>query len=132
MPSICERRLVVTGCVAVLLVLAPIGFAAPAAAQCLSETECDSLRTQLREIKSARSADKITWDDYGGTGVLSAVAAEMNRYAYTGYAAAGMKWMETVWPGNDRVKGAFLEKLRETRSKSVFAEDIRVLSTDTR
>ncbi len=90
------------------------------------------IQAKLREIKSARSADKIAWDDYASKGVLSAVAAEMNRYAYTGYAAAGMKWMETVWPGNDRVKGAFLEKLRESRAKSVFAEDLRVLSTDTR
>ena len=90
------------------------------------------IQAKLRQIKSARSADKIVWDDYAATGVLSAVAAEMNRYAYTGYAAAGMKWMDSVWPGNDRVKGAFLEKLRESRAKSVFADDLRVLSTDTR
>ena len=86
----------------------------------------------MREIKSARSADKIKWDDYVATGVLSAVAAEMNRYAYTGYGAAGMNWLETVWPGNDAIKVAFLDKLRETRAKSVFAEDLRVLATDTR
>ena len=56
----------------------------------------------------------------------------MNRHAYTGYAAAGMNWLETVWPGNDTVKVAFLDKLRESRAKSVFADDLRVLATDTR
>jgi hypothetical protein len=45
---------------------------------------------------------------------------------------AGSNWMETVWPGNDTVKVAFLGKLRESRAKSVFAEDLRVLATDTR
>ena len=90
------------------------------------------IQAKLREIKSARSADKIKWDDYYATGVLTAVAAEMNRHAYTGYAPAGMGWMETVWPGNDTVKAAFLEKLREARQKSVFADDLRVLATDTR
>ena len=64
--------------------------------------------------------------------VLSAVAAEMNRHAYTGYGAAGMNWLETVWPGNDTVKVAFLEKLRETRAKSAFSEELRLLATDTR
>ncbi|MGE0355280.1 MAG: hypothetical protein AB7P08_00050 [Burkholderiales bacterium] len=90
------------------------------------------IQDKLREIKRERSADKIKWEDYVATGVLSAVAAEMNRYAYTGFAAAGMNWLDTVWPGNDRVKVAFLQKLRESRAKSVFAEDLRVLATDTR
>ena len=90
------------------------------------------IQAKLREIKSQRSADKLKWDDYAGTGVLAAVAAEMNRYAYTGFGAAGMNWLETVWPGNDAVKRQFLDKLRETRAKSAFAEDLRVLSTDTR
>lgn len=90
------------------------------------------IQAKLREIKSERSADKIKWDDYVATGVLSAVAAEMNRYAYTGHAAAGMNWLETVWPGNDAIKVTFLEKLRESRVKSVFAEELRVLATDTR
>lgn len=90
------------------------------------------IQAKLREIKSQRASDKLKWDDYAGTGVLSAVAAEMNRYAYTGFGAAGMNWLETVWPGNDAVKGEFLAKLRETRVKSAFAEDLRVLSTDTR
>jgi hypothetical protein len=90
------------------------------------------IQAKLREIKSQRSADKLKWDDYFSTGVLSAVAAEMNRYAYTGFGAAGMNWLETVWPGNDAIKVQFLEKLRETRVKSAFADDLRVLSTDTR
>ncbi len=90
------------------------------------------IQDKLREIKRERSADKIKWEDYVATGVLSAVAAEMNRYAYTGFAAAGMNWLDSVWPGNDRVKVAFLQKLRESRAKSVFAEDLRVLATDTR
>ena len=90
------------------------------------------IQAKLREIKSQRSADKLKWDDYVATGVLSAVAAEMNRYAYTGFGAAGMNWLETVWPGNDAIKVQFLAKLRETRVKSAFADDLRVLSTDTR
>lgn len=90
------------------------------------------IQAKLRDIKAARSADRMKWDDYFATGVLSALAAEMNRHAYTGHAAAGMSWLETVWPGNDAVKVAFLGKLRETRLKSAFAEDLRVLATDTR
>jgi hypothetical protein len=90
------------------------------------------IQAKLREIKSQRSADKIKWDDYVATGVLSAVAAEMNRYAYTGFAGAGMNWLETVWPGNDAIKVTFLDKLRETRVKSVFAEDLRALAADAR
>jgi hypothetical protein len=96
------------------------------------KTRTAEIQAKLREIKSSRSADKIKWDDYYATGVLSALAAEMNRHAYTGYAVAGSNWMETVWPGNDTVKVAFLGKLRESRAKSVFAEDLRVLATDTR
>jgi hypothetical protein len=90
------------------------------------------IQAKLREIKTQRSADKLKWEDYVATGVLSAVAAEVNRYAYTGYGAAGMNWLENTWPGNDAIKLTFLEKLRETRAKSVFVEDLRVLATDTR
>ncbi|NJD88877.1 MAG: hypothetical protein FIB05_12815 [Betaproteobacteria bacterium] len=96
------------------------------------KTRTSEIQAKLKEIKSSRSADKIKWDDYYATGVLSAVAAEMNRHAYTGYGAAGMNWLETVWPGNDTVKVAFLEKLRETRAKSAFSEELRLLATDTR
>ena len=70
--------------------------------------------------------------EIGASGVLSAIAAEMNRYAYTGFAGAGVNWMEGVWPGNDAIKVSFLGKLRETRTKSAFADDLRVLSTDNR
>ena len=90
------------------------------------------VQAKLREIKGSRSADKIRWEDYYATGVLSAIAAEMNRHAYTGFAPAGMSWLETVWPGNDTVKVAFLEKLRESRAKSVFADQLRILATDVR
>ena len=90
------------------------------------------IQARLREVKGERSSDKAKWDDYYASGVLSAIAAEMNRYAYTGFAGAGANWLEPVWPGNDAIKVAFLEKLRETRAKSVFADDLRVLSTDTR
>lgn len=96
------------------------------------KTRTTEIQAKLKEIKGSRSADKIKWDDYYATGVLSAVAAEMNRHAYTGYGAAGMNWLETVWPGNDTVKVAFLDKLRESRAKSVFADELRVLATDTR
>lgn len=98
----------------------------------LRKARTTDITAKLRAVKGSRSADKISWDDYASTGVLSAVAAEMNRYAYTGFAAAGMNWLETVWPGNDTIKVAFLEKLRETRVKSVFADDLRVLATDAR
>jgi hypothetical protein len=90
------------------------------------------IQAKLREVKSERSADKAKWEDYFASGVLSALAAEMNRYAYTGFAGAGVNWMETVWPGNDAIKMSFLEKLRDTRAKSAFAEDLRALATDTR
>lgn len=90
------------------------------------------IQAKLREIKSQRSADKLKWDDYVATGVLAAVAAEMNRYAYTGFGAAGRNWLETVWPGNDAIKVQFVAKLRETQAKSAFADDLRILSTDKR
>jgi hypothetical protein len=90
------------------------------------------IQAKLREVKAERSADKAKWEDYFASGVLTAVAAEMNRYAYTGHAGAGLNWLEGVWPGNDAIKLGFLEKLRETRAKSAFAEDLRVLSTDNR
>jgi hypothetical protein len=64
--------------------------------------------------------------------VLAAVSAEMNRYAYTGHGAAGMNWLETVWPGNDAVKLKFVSTLRQTQAKSVFAEDIKALASDYR
>ncbi len=44
------------------------------------------------------------------TACSSAVSAEINRYTYTGHGAAGMNWLETVWPGNDAVKAKFVER----------------------
>lgn len=90
------------------------------------------IQAKLREVKGERSTAKAKWDDYYASGVLSAIGAEMNRYAYTGFAGAGANWFETVWPGNDEIKAAFLAKLRETREKSLFAAELRQLSGDAR
>jgi len=90
------------------------------------------IKERLAAIKSSRSADKLTWEDYFQNGVLAAVSAEMNRYAYTGHGAAGLNWLETVWPGNDAVKVKFVSTLRQTQAKSVFAEDIKALASDYR
>ena len=65
-------------------------------------------------------------------GVLSAVSAEINRFAYTGHGSAGLNWLETVWPGNDATKLRLLEGLRKTWAKSVFAEDLKSLAADYR
>jgi len=90
------------------------------------------IKTKLAEIKQGRSADQLKWDDYYATGVLAAVSAEMNRYAYTGHAAAALNWLETLWPGNDAVKLKMLNTLRTAWSKSVFAEDLKGLAADYR
>ena len=90
------------------------------------------IRTKLAEIKQGRSADQLKWDDYYATGVLAAVSAEMNRYAYTGHAAAALNWLETLWPGNDAVKLKMLNTLRTAWTKSVFAEDLKGLAADYR
>jgi hypothetical protein len=87
---------------------------------------------RLREIKAGRSADKLKWEDYFENGVLSAVSAEINRYTYTGHGNAGMLWLEQTWPGNDAVKLKFVNTLRQTQAKSVFAEDLRALAADYR
>jgi len=63
---------------------------------------------------------------------IAAVSAEMNRYAYTGHAAAALNWLETLWPGNDAVKLKMLNTLRTAWSKSVFAEDLKGLAADYR
>ncbi|HUI99628.1 MAG TPA: hypothetical protein VLY46_05290 [Usitatibacter sp.] len=86
------------------------------------------VKTKLSAIKSARSVEKLEWSDYFGSGLLGAVAAEMNRYTYTGHGDAGYNWLETVWPGNDEVKVKFIETLRETQAKSAFAEDLKRLA----
>jgi hypothetical protein len=90
------------------------------------------IKNRLASIKSGRSADKLKWEDYFENGVLAAVSAEMNRYAYTGHGNAGYNWFETVWPGNDAVKVKFVQTLRQTQSKSAFAEDLKTLATDRR
>ena len=90
------------------------------------------IKTRLASIKSSRSADKLKWEDYFENGVLAAVSSEMNRYTYTGHGGAGMSWLETIWPGNDAVKVKFISTLRQTQSKSVFAEDLRALASEYR
>jgi hypothetical protein len=92
----------------------------------------DDIKAKLAAIKSGRAADKLRWEDYFQNGVLSAVSAEMNRYTYTGHGNAGMNWLESVWPGNDAVKVKFVNTLRQTQVKSVFAEDLRTLASDGR
>ena len=87
------------------------------------------IKTRLAGIKQGRSADKLKWEDYFENGVLAAVSAEMNRYAYTGHGHAAMNWLETVWPGNDAIKVRFVNTLRQTQGKSVFAEDLRALAS---
>jgi hypothetical protein len=88
------------------------------------------IKTRLSSIKANRSADKLKWEDYFENGVLSAVSAEINRYAYTGHGSAGMNWLETVWPGNDAVKAKFIATLRQTQSKSVFADDLKNIASN--
>jgi len=90
------------------------------------------IKERLATIKASRHADKLTWEDYFQNGVLAAVSAEMNRYAYTGHGGAGINWLETVWPGNDAVKVKFFATLSQTRAKSVFAQDLRELASDYR
>ncbi len=90
------------------------------------------IKSKLAAIKSGRSVEKLEWQDYFGNGVLAAVSAEMNRYAYTGHGNAGLNWLETVWPGNDEIKVRFLTTLRQTQSKSQFAADLKRLALDNR
>ena len=90
------------------------------------------IQSRLAAIKSGRSADKLKWEDYFENGVLAAVSAEINRYTYTGHGNAGMLWLEQVWPGNDAVKVKFVNTLRQTQAKSVFAEDLKGLASDYR
>ena len=90
------------------------------------------IKTRLSGIKSSRSADKLKWEDYFENGVLAAISAEMNRYAYTGHGNAAMNWLETVWPGNDAIKVRFVNTLRQTQAKSVFAEDLRAMAAAAR
>ena len=88
------------------------------------------IKSRLAAIKANRSGDQLKWEDYFGNGVLSAVSAEINRYTYTGHGAAGMNWLETVWPGNDAVKVKLIQTLRMTQAKSVFAEDLKAIASN--
>ena len=92
----------------------------------------EEIKTRLAGVKANRSADKVKWEDYFENGVLAAVSAEINRYAYTGHGDAGMNWLETVWPGNDAVKARFITTLRSTQAKSAFAEDLKAMASDYR
>lgn len=92
----------------------------------------DQIKARLASVKSDRSSDKLKWEDYFQSGVLAAVSAEMNRYAYTGHGQAAMSWLETVWPGNDAIKLQFVNTLRQTQAKSAFAADISALASDYR
>lgn len=87
------------------------------------------IKARLEAIKAGRSADKLKWEDYFESGVLAAVSAEMNRYAYTGHGNAAFNWLETVWPGNDSIKVKFIATLRQTQAKSAFAPDIQALAS---
>jgi hypothetical protein len=90
------------------------------------------IRTRLAAIKSERSAERLKWEDYFESGVLAALSAEMNRYAYTGHGNAAMSWLESVWPGNDAIKVRFVNTLRQTQAKSVFADDLRGMAAAAR
>ncbi|MGZ5598442.1 MAG: hypothetical protein ACXWG3_17490 [Usitatibacter sp.] len=94
------------------------------------QSRTNEIKARLSAIKANRSADKLKWEDYFENGVLAAVSAEMNRYAYTGHGAAGFNWLEGVWPGNDAVKAKFVATLRQTQAKSVFAEDLKTIATN--
>jgi hypothetical protein len=91
-------------------------------------TRTEEIKAKLASLKAGRTADKLKWEDYYQSGVLAAVSAEMNRYVYTGHGDAGMMWLETIWPGNDAVKVRFVTTLRQTQSRSAFAEDLKAMA----
>lgn len=93
------------------------------------QARTNEIKARLAGIKAKRSADKLKWEDYFENGVLAAVSAEMNRYAYTGHGGAAMSWLETVWPGNDAVKAKFVTTLRQTQGKSVFSDDLKAIAS---
>lgn len=86
------------------------------------------IKQRLDAVKATRTADKVKWQEYVDKGAASAVAAELNRYAYTGHGAAGIRWLETIWPGNDEIKQQLVTHLRQTHAKSAFAEDLASLA----
>ncbi len=85
------------------------------------------IKQRLETVKATRSAEKVKWQDYVDKGAAGAIAAELNRYAYTGHGGAGLNWLETIWPGNDQMKALLLTNLRDTHAKSAFSEDLRNL-----
>lgn len=85
------------------------------------------IKSRLEAVKEGRSVHQLKWDDYVAKGALGPIAAELNRYAYTGHGAAGLNWLETVWPGNDPVKLQLVSTLRQTHAKSAFADDLKAL-----
>lgn len=92
----------------------------------------EEIKTRLAGIKANRSGTQVKWEDYFENGVLAQVSAEINRYAYTGHGAAGMNWLDTVWPGNDAVKARFISTLSNTQAKSQFAQDLKQMAADYR
>jgi hypothetical protein len=86
------------------------------------------IKTKLASVKQGRAAEQVKWEDYLAAGVLVAIAAEVNRYAYTGHSNAGMSWLESVWPGNESVKVKLVSEIRQTWAKSAFAEDLKGLA----
>jgi hypothetical protein len=96
------------------------------------QARTNDIKSRLAEIKAARAADKLKWEDYYASSVLAAISAEMNRYAYTGHGNAALNWLETIWPGNDAIKLRFVSALRQSQGKSAFAEDLKALAADYR
>jgi hypothetical protein len=85
------------------------------------------IRAQLGDIKVGRDHGKVPWEDYWKTGMMSEMAGEMDRYAYTGHLTAGFGWLDSVWPGNDAVKARFVAMYNDNKAKSQFVEDLRAL-----
>lgn len=87
------------------------------------------IRRGLEAAKATRTSDKVKWEDWVAKGAVGPVAAEVNRYVYTGHGAAGLNWLETVWPGNDSIKIEMVKRLRDTHARSAFADDLRSLAS---
>jgi hypothetical protein len=87
------------------------------------------IKQRLATVKATRSAEMVRWEDYIEKNALSPIAAELNRYAYTGHGAAGINWLETIWPGNDTVKMRLISSLQQTHAKSAFADDLKGLAS---
>lgn len=86
------------------------------------------IKQRLEAVKATRSSDKARWQDYVDKGAAGLVAAELNRYSYAGHGAAGLRWLETIWPGNDPIKAQLVSNLQQTHARSAFAEDLKGLA----